>query len=284
MKIYRPDEFIKEGTRIHVFTNNGRLRPEVTHVHDFIELVYFTHGRSRQNVDDRIYDVKHGDMIFINYGSTHSFTAEEPFGYYNICFSPEVVANSIISKENAFSLLSLTAFNELSSGTEEAKISFSGNERVEIENILSAMYRECQSKHTAWGSVLESYLNIIITKMLRKTEAGMGSEEFGSTWNELSEYIDANLEGDLTLEVLAQKCFYNPSYFSRVFKEKFGMSFVEYVNRKRLERAVELLIKTNLPIDEISTRVGYTSRSHFYHAFSKYIGGLPSNYRSDEKK
>jgi two-component system response regulator YesN len=69
-----------------------------------------------------------------------------------------------------------------------------------------------------------------------------------------------------------------------VFKEKFGMSFVEYVNRKRLERAVELLTQTTISVDEISTRVGYTNRGHFYRVFSKYIGGQPSDYRNEIKK
>ena len=284
MIVYKPDEFIEKGKKIHVFSSQSRKRPEPLHVHDFIEIVYITHGNCRQEIDGILYEAKHGDMIFINYGSTHSFSSDEPFGYVNICFSPEVMADSIITKENAFSLLSLTAFDELCTGTDGVKLTFEGDERREIETVLYAMHRECEQKPTSWSAVVQSYLNILLAKMLRKTQAGVRTEELGGVWQELSEYIDANLEGELTLETLAKKCFYNPSYFSRVFKEKFKMSFVEYVNRKRLERAVELLTQTSLPVDEISARVGYANRGHFYHAFAKYVGGQPSDYRSDGKK
>ena len=284
MKIYRPYEFIEQGKNIHVFVSRDRTRPEATHVHDFIEIVYMLAGKCEQTVDGRVYEASHGDLFFINYGSTHSFSSNDPISYVNICFSPEVMGDAIISRENAFALLSLTAFDEMCNGSDDAKISFFGNERKEIEDILFAMHRECRDKRTAWNGVVESYLNILITKMLRKTQTGMQSEVIGDVWQELSEYIDQNLGGDLTLEALAQKCFYNPSYFSRVFKEKFGMSFVEYVNRRRLERAVKLLTESTLSIEEIYVAVGFSSRAHFYRVFAKYVGGLPTDYREKVKK
>ena len=277
--VYKTSDLIEQGKKIHVFRSECRQRPEELHEHEFIEIVYITHGKCRQEIDGVGYDAEQGDLFFINYGSMHAFCSEEAFGYVNVCFSPEVMVDGLITKENAFSLLSLTAFNEICGNAENPKISFEGDERRQIEEILSAMHEECRTKGMAWGRVVESYFNVLIAKMLRKTQAGIRTEEMGDVWKELSSYIDANLEGDLTLEALASKCFYNPSYFSRVFKEKYRMSLVEYVNRKRLERAIELLRQTTLPIDEISARVGYSGRGHFYHAFSKYIGGQPSDYR-----
>ena len=118
--------------------------------------------------------------------------------------------------------------------------------------------------------------------MFRKVSVGIENRDIGEVWYELSEYIDKNLNSKLTVSNLAAKCFYNPSYFSRAFKEKFGVSAVEYVTRKRLERALELLRNTDMPIDEICYSSGFSERSNFYHAFSKYIGGTPSDYRIGE--
>ena len=145
------------------------------------------------------------------------------------------------------------------------------------------MLDEYRTKAYAWDTVMENYLNILITYMLRKTETGVHREELGEVWRELSEYIDKNLNSKLTLSALAGKCFYNPSYFSRIFKEKFGMSLVEYVTRKRLDNAVTLLSESNYSVDEISEMSGFSDRSSFYHAFSKYLGGSPSDYRNSEK-
>jgi two-component system response regulator YesN len=68
-----------------------------------------------------------------------------------------------------------------------------------------------------------------------------------------------------------------------VFKEKFGTSLVEYVNRRRVEGAVKLLREGELSVDEIIARTGYTDRSAFYHAFSKITGMAPAEYRTSQK-
>ena len=190
-----------------------------------------------------------------------------------------MVGNSIITPENAFSLLSLTAFNEICREAKGEKLTFSGIERQEIENILDAMLREKKEGLPSSQSVLESYMNIIITKMLRKTAPQVDVEELDDMWQALSDFIDANLDTKLTLSLLASKCFYNPSYFSRIFKEKFKMPLTEYVNRKRIEFAGRLLLEGDMSVDEISAKVGFADRSNFYHTFSKFMGTTPSEYR-----
>lgn len=281
MYVYRAEDLIEKGKSVHVFkSKTGNI---ISHTHDFIEIVYILSGKGVQSVDGKTYDVCRGDMLFINYGSVHSFSLEEGAVYVNICFFPETVGESVITPSNAFSILSLTAFNEMRCESGGGRISFFGKERAEVEDILSSMYREYREKKYSWDTVVDSYFNILITYMLRKTEAGVASEETDGVWKELAEYIDENLHSKLTLSALAGKCFYNPSYFSRVFKEKFGMSLVEYVTRKRLSYAVKLLTESELSVDEISEAAGFSDRSGFYHAFSKYIGGAPSDYRPEAK-
>ena len=283
MRIYKTEDYIEKGKSIHLFSSK-RSRPEPNHTHEFIEIIYMLSGKATHVINEQSYSVQHGDLLFINYGSTHSFSFDQEFSYVNICFSPETLGESVVTPENAFALLSLTAFNDMRGDAEGGKFSFFGVERKEIEEILSAMLREYKVKQTSWNTVLENYLNILITKMLRKTELGVPTKTVGDMWQELSEYIDANLDTQLTLSALARKCFYNPSYFSRVFKEKFGASPVEYINRKRLEQAMELLCREELSVDEISLRVGFSDRRNFYHAFAKYVGGTPSEYRQNHAK
>ena len=134
-------------------------------------------------------------------------------------------------------------------------------------------------KNVYYGAVMQSYMNIIIVKMLRKVTLAPLGETEGTLWQELSNYIDENLDSRLTLEALAKKCFYNPSYFSRIFKDKFGVSFKEYVGRRRVDYARRLLEETKLTVDEISAMAGFSDRSSFYQQFSKYTGSTPSDYR-----
>ena len=281
MKVYRTEECIEKGRSIHIFSSSTGTAP--THTHDFIEMVYVCEGEATQTVNGQLFEVKHGDLIFLNYGSTHAFEARDHFRYVTICFSPETVGETLITPQNAFSLLSLTAFDEMRSDMDGGKISFFGNERQEIESLLFSMLREYREKQSGWYTVMENYLNILITRMLRKTELD-AREEIGDVWRELADFIDANLQADLTLSALARKCFYNPSYFSRAFKEKFHVSPLEYVTRKRLEHAKRLLWETELSVDEIGRQSGLSDRSRFYYAFSKYEGITPGDYRRSGEK
>ena len=281
MKIYKNERFMNKGDTLSVFFSkkNGE---EPLHKHEFIEIVYVLQGSAAEYIDGVRYDVKRGDMVFINYHSTHSFECSEDYRYANICFSPEVLGEAIINPENAFSLLSLTAFNEMSGGASGGKVSFRGEERKEIEDILRAMQRESKANLVSKNRVMESYMNIIVTKMLRKTTLGQGGEEQNGIWQELADYIDCNLDSRLTLASLASKCFYNPSYFSRVFKEKFDMSLTEYINRRRIDTAIELLRSSKLSVDDISFKVGFCDRSTFYHVFSRIPGKTPTDYREQK--
>ena len=62
------------------------------------------------------------------------------------------------------------------------------------------------------------------------------------------------------------------------------MTLVEYVNRKRIDNAVLLLCESDLYVDEILTKVGFTDRSNFYRVFSKFMDSTPSDVRRHGKK
>ena len=281
MKVYTSENWIADGCSVGIYRMHNQSRHmEPPHCHEFIEIVYILEGNAVESVDDKEYAVGPGEMVFINYGSVHCFVSEGPFTYYNICFLPEVVSRVIITPDNAFALLSLTAFDEMRQDQNGGRISFSGKECVEIEHILAAMLSEYKEKLPSCDRVLESYMNILVTKMLRKTQMGVESQETKDIWQEISEYIDQNPKAVLTLSSLANKCFYNPSYFSRMFKRKFHMSLTEYVSKKRVEYAIRLLRESDLSVEEISVQAGFTDRSTFYAVFSKVTGNTPAYYRS----
>ena len=282
MKIYKHEQHIGNGRTVGVSRKLQRIG-EQYHCHEFIEVVYIMSGRATQWVDESSFEVERGDVIFINYGSRHAFEPHGEFEYVNIYFMPELLGESIITHENALGLLSLTAFDEMRRDKNGGKLTFFGEERREIEFILAAMLRECSADLPASESVIGNYLSIIFTKMLRKTILGAGDGQERDIWDELLEYIDKNLNEELTLSSLAQKSFYNPSYFSRIFKQKYGISLSDHIRRRRMDNACRLLEETELSVDEIIARSGYTDRSAFYHAFSRQTGMAPAEYRAERK-
>ncbi|MCQ2742048.1 MAG: AraC family transcriptional regulator [Bacilli bacterium] len=279
MRFFSSKTYSEKEPYVHVIFQHAKV--EQKHTHDFIEIVYVNSGKMVQNVNGKEFSVKKGDLLFINFNSIHSFRPIGEATFYNICFYPETL-EKIITPQNAFSLLSLSAFNEISGDANEGVISFDSKEQKEISGILEIMLREQSQRLPRFDVINQGYLNIIIMKMLRKTSIPADPEQ--DVWNELAEYIESNLDADLSLEALAKKCFYNPSYFSRLFKSKFNVPLIEYVSRKRIDKAVELLSDTELSVEAVAASSGFSNKSAFYRAFSKYTGKTPADFRDKSKK
>lgn len=276
IRSFNAEEFSSKDPTLHVFFYRVKGE-EPIHTHDFIEIMYINSGEVEQFVNNKRFIAKKGDLIFMNYNSIHKFRSVEEATYYNICFYPETM-EKMIKPDNAFSLLLLSTFNEFSKGEEEGLVTFSPTEQRRIQSIFERMVEEQNKRLPHYDLVNESYMAILITMISRKIS--MPEESENDAWSELAEYINNNLDSGLSLEALAKKCFYNPSYFSRLFKSKFNLSLAEYIANKRTEKAIQLLTETNMSIKEIAAACGFSNRSVFYRAFSKITGKTPTEYRN----
>jgi AraC family transcriptional regulator len=95
-------------------------------------------------------------------------------------------------------------------------------------------------------------------------------------------YIQNNLDGELSLEELAQTAFFSPYHFHRIFSAYTGESIKSYVRRLRLERATRDLLFTELSLVQISERAGYDTQQSFHRAFKEAYLSTPTDFR--EKK
>jgi len=93
-------------------------------------------------------------------------------------------------------------------------------------------------------------------------------------------YVETHMEEAISLQEVAGHVHLNGSYLSALFKEQCQMTFSEYVARRKLQKAKELLLKTNLPIAEIASRTGYQAVKYFNKVFKEYEGMSPGRYRS----
>lgn len=93
------------------------------------------------------------------------------------------------------------------------------------------------------------------------------------------EFIDLNYKKDITDEELAEKAGCSIQYFCRIFKKTMGMRPLEFIARKRISEAKNLLDSTELSLSEISQILGFNSLNYFGMVFKKYEGISASNYR-----
>jgi len=96
---------------------------------------------------------------------------------------------------------------------------------------------------------------------------------------QVMEHVGAHLEEPIGLKEAASIAHMNVSYFSVLFKEQCGMTFREYVIRRRVAKAKELLLSTDLSVEEIAAKVGYRNAKHFVEMFKEQTGMSPARYR-----
>lgn len=97
---------------------------------------------------------------------------------------------------------------------------------------------------------------------------------------ETKRFIEDHLSEELTLETIARNFFLSPYYFCRLFKRLTGMTVMEFATSLRINKAKEILEKTNQPISEVARAVGYSDPNYFSRVFKKLTGMTPSRYRS----
>lgn len=92
-------------------------------------------------------------------------------------------------------------------------------------------------------------------------------------------YIEENYMLELTLTSLAEQYNYNSTYFSEIFKEAAGISFIQYVTEVRMKHAIRLLRETQLTVWDVTELTGFRSPSYFSSKFKKKFNISPSDYR-----
>ncbi|MFW5786651.1 MAG: helix-turn-helix domain-containing protein [Halanaerobiales bacterium] len=125
-----------------------------------------------------------------------------------------------------------------------------------------------------------SDLNKHLFDTLRRYRKGSSARH---SINQALDYIEDNYEQELSLRKVSEEIGLSLYYFSHLFKEEVGESFVTYLNKFRVRKAKHLLLNSNLNIAEISYQVGYNDPNYFTRVFKEYVGSTPSEFRLDDK-
>ena len=266
---------------------------EEIHLHEYVEVVFIENGKEIyadgfelmmvHSIDGKDYSVSRGDLIIINYNQTHSFKVDSEMTLYNIFLKSSFLDHSDSDNNNITNIVLLTAFDELRCGlmSDLSYIHFSSNALREAEYLIKSMVQEQQNKKEGYQKMMEMYAAMLFVQIFRLLIDNLESENNVSvSIDEITRYIEENCTEKLDLRELARKCFYNPSYFSRAFKKKNGITLIEFIHTHRIKKACELLKTTDFTVELIAEMCGYHDKSGFYQQFKKIIGCLPVEYKN----
>ena len=93
------------------------------------------------------------------------------------------------------------------------------------------------------------------------------------------DYIEENVSRDISLNEISEELNISSYYFSKLFKEETGEGFIEYLTKRRVEKAKEMLKDPSKSIKEVGSDCGYSDPNYFSRIFKKSTGMTPTEYK-----
>jgi len=118
-----------------------------------------------------------------------------------------------------------------------------------------------------------------IAESILRAASDANAAKGGQIVENVKRYVESHYFEDVSLTWVAERFFIHPNYFSKLFKEKSGQNFNDYVTQVRLRRSLELMQDPNLGLTEIAALIGYDNYAYFSSVFRKWAGTSPRNYR-----
>lgn len=140
-------------------------------------------------------------------------------------------------------------------------------------------YLDCVTKQADYGQLREWFLGKI--EEACRHIAGRQEQQLDGLAAEMKAYIDSHYQEGISLEDLSLALNVSSYYCSKLFKDKTGQGFVEYVTECRIDEAKRLLADRNIPIKDVCARVGYSDPNYFSRIFKKACGLTPSEFREE---
>ena len=246
-----------------------------THNHSAVEILLTLEGMVTYTVEDKIYQVRKGEVLIIPPDTLHSLHMGEGSSRYLFLFEPDAIMSMRDIKYMA------SYFNKpfhLRDGSDA---------HVRIRELLLRANEAYEKREMLWNTLCYSCILRIYATLGQQYLGGVRLHTGDSTGNMDAEvvnavmtYVNNHYRENLTLEEVAQFAGFSRYYFSRSFKRQTGYSFKDYLCQKRVQVAMDLLIRTNRSMHDVAIESGFGSAATFNRVFREKKGCTPSQYRT----
>lgn len=260
---------------IYHLTSHRIVTPEF-HCHDFFELFFYLSGNASMVIEQYTYRMRPGDVFLLPPGRMHRAVHPPTQTYYDRFF--------IYVSRDTLRQISTPEYPILSfieKAAEESHLCGHPSER-EFSQALAQMNDIILSAAGADAEqrlINDCQFTILLARMCKwftsQLDAGVSSTP--RVLAQVIAYINANLEKDLSLDVLSRQFFINKYHLLRAFKAYAQTTLYQYILQKRITRAKDLL-RAGTPPVLVCAQSGFNDYSSFYKAFKKQTLLSPQQY------
>lgn len=222
------------------------------HKHNHYEIVYYISGEGNTIIDGKSFDFSSNHFSIIEPGYSHREYSRNSVSLIYIGFTCEnsdkqILKNGIYKCPNSVHLLPIL-------------------KEIKYEQEQKGFYQEERMDYLLKSLVL------LIKRIIKMSKSKFYDLE------KVKEYIVNNAHKNLNGVKLAKYFNYNYDYFRKTFKSYFQISINEYINKEKINLGLNLLRKTDLSVEEVAKRCGFSSTSHFIATFKKFNKVTPKQF------
>lgn len=279
MKYLEYQERRKQGTFdfpiavYHVDERHPRYQV-VYHWHFECELIRIIRGNFPLTVNNRLYHLHEGDIVFIQDGMLHG-------GMPDNCIYESLVFNmKLLLKDNHICKNQIEAIMN----HELIIHQLLPGENTFLRQVTDTLFQAMYARYSGYEFMVQGSLYLLIGFILEHKLYSLRSKEKEQASYRLKQlkqvlrYIEDHYAEEITLETLASIAGMNPKYFCRFFRQITQRTPIDYVNYYRIECAREQLSTTDMTITDAALNCGFNDVGYFIKIFKKYMGVTPKQY------
>lgn len=269
--------YLKEDFRYFHLKEQKDLEFEY-HYHDFNKIIVFLSGGVTYNIEGKSYKLRPWDILIVGKNDLHKPEIEKDEPYERVILW---VNSKFLEKHNTAECDLLTLF-ELSSRQKNNLVRLTPEGLRGVKRILNLL-GESQNDNDFGSHILRN--SLFLQLMVSLNRLYMGSEpsredrdiKYDRRISDIIDYINGNLCGDLSADLISSRFYMNKYYLMHRFKEITGYTLHYYIQQKRLVYSASLIV-SGMSVTDACIDSGFGDYSSFVRAFKKEYGLPPKKY------
>ena len=239
------------------------------HEYKFYELEITLLGDGMRTINGTNHPVRRGEVHIIRPGDIHSFQVDGTLKTFLIQFSSKYISGEMS--------------DELS-GSDRAFITYLSNDECDaFEYICNSLdllkLSENLVEPATMNKLLEVLISIFRSSFNNRKRAKVASRDPQDKMQQILDWMQMHYRTYIDADDVAKQFHFNTAYLRRLFKDRVGMSIMQYLKELRLEYARSLLVTTSLKISDVCDRSGYRSMPTFIADFKQKYSQAPLAFR-----
>lgn len=264
-----PKSLVMHGRAKLLFVSKARYGGDwhsVPHTHSFSELFFVLRGAGRFQIEEKLFPVATGDMVFVNPNVEHTETSlnVEPLEYVVLAADGMQISGGE-GQDGRFGIFH-----------------FADRHR-EIQMYLHSMLQEIEQKPSGYEIICQNLLEIMLIYLMRRMDFSetpfRRPPHTERVCAVVKRYIDEHFKEPLTLEELSEIAHVNKYHMAHSFTRANGVSPMKYLLMRRIEESRYLLKNTDYTLSQIAHMLGFSSGSYFSQSFHRLEHISPREYR-----